>query len=66
MGPVLLISNLAAGKADDEQLERALSVLRAYTRREMADLAQEAGLRPIRWESFAVYRVALTAVPIQS
>jgi ubiquinone/menaquinone biosynthesis C-methylase UbiE len=42
-----------------------LSVLRAYTRREMAELAQEAGLRPIRWESFAVYRVALTAVPNQ-
>jgi diacylglycerol kinase (ATP) len=34
--PVLLISNLAAGKADDEQLERALSVLRASADVEVA------------------------------
>lgn len=40
-----------------------LSVLRAYTKREMAGLARQAGLHPIRWHSFIIYRVAMTAVP---
>ena len=39
-----------------------LSVLRAYTTKEMAALAHEVGLRPVRWDSFLFYRVALTAV----
>jgi ubiquinone/menaquinone biosynthesis C-methylase UbiE len=42
-----------------------LSALRAYTTREMAGLAREAGLRPVRWDSFLLYRVAMTAVPEQ-
>jgi ubiquinone/menaquinone biosynthesis C-methylase UbiE len=40
-----------------------LSVLRAYTTQEMAALAGKVGLRPVRWDSFLFYRVALTAVP---
>jgi 2-polyprenyl-3-methyl-5-hydroxy-6-metoxy-1,4-benzoquinol methylase len=40
-----------------------LSVLRAYTKEEMLDLARGAGLRPLRWDSFLAYRVALSAVP---
>ena len=39
-----------------------LSVRRAYTRAEMADLAARAGLRPIRFDGFLGYRVAMTAV----
>jgi ubiquinone/menaquinone biosynthesis C-methylase UbiE len=42
-----------------------LSVLRAYTRREMEALASAVGLRPVRWDSFLFYRVALTAVPTE-
>lgn len=41
-----------------------LSALRAYTAQEMHDLAVQAGLRPVRWDSFLFYRVALTAVPV--
>ncbi len=41
-----------------------LSVLRAYTKEEMRDLAAEAGLHPIRWDGFLGYRVALTALPL--
>jgi ubiquinone/menaquinone biosynthesis C-methylase UbiE len=40
-----------------------LSARRAYTTEEMADLACAAGLRPVRWDSFAFYRVAMSAVP---
>jgi ubiquinone/menaquinone biosynthesis C-methylase UbiE len=42
-----------------------LSVLRAYTKEEMLDLARQAGLRPVRWDGFLAYRVALTAVPVK-
>jgi ubiquinone/menaquinone biosynthesis C-methylase UbiE len=38
-----------------------LSVLRAYTKEEMFDLARQAGLRPLRCDGFLFYRVALTA-----
>jgi ubiquinone/menaquinone biosynthesis C-methylase UbiE len=40
-----------------------LSVRRAYTTREMASLARDAGLIPERWDSFVLYRVAMTAIP---
>jgi Methyltransferase domain len=40
-----------------------LSVLRAYTKEEMLDLTRKAGLRPVRWDGFLFYRVALTAAP---
>jgi ubiquinone/menaquinone biosynthesis C-methylase UbiE len=40
-----------------------LSVLRAYTTEEMHRLAEASGLRPVRWDSFLFYRVAMTAVP---
>ena len=40
-----------------------LSVLRAFTRDEMAALACDAGLRPARWDGFLFYRVAMTALP---
>lgn len=40
-----------------------LSVLRAYTKGEMLDLAARCGLRPVRWDGFLGYRVALTALP---
>jgi hypothetical protein len=43
-----------------------LSVLRAFTADEMAALAREAGLIPVRWHSFLFYRVALTAVPART
>ncbi|MGH2371849.1 MAG: methyltransferase domain-containing protein, partial [Chloroflexota bacterium] len=33
-----------------------LSVLRAYTKDEMRDLARQGGLRPVRWDSFLFYR----------
>ncbi len=39
-----------------------LSVLRAYTKGEMLDLARRCGLRPMRWDGFLAYRVALTAL----
>ena len=38
-----------------------LSVLRAFTGEEMVQLARRAGLRPVYWESFLFYRVAMTA-----
>ena len=38
-----------------------LSALRAYTVAELRDLARRAGLRPVEWDSFLFYRVALTA-----
>jgi ubiquinone/menaquinone biosynthesis C-methylase UbiE len=41
-----------------------LSVLRAYTKEEMFDLARQAGLRPLRCDGFLFYRLALTAVPV--
>ena len=39
-----------------------LSVLRAYTKEEMRDLAGWAGLHPIRWDGFLGYRVAFAAI----
>jgi ubiquinone/menaquinone biosynthesis C-methylase UbiE len=39
-----------------------VSVLRAFTAAEMAQLARRAGLRPVHWERFLLYRVAMTAV----
>jgi ubiquinone/menaquinone biosynthesis C-methylase UbiE len=38
-----------------------LSVRRSYTRREMAALAQRAGLGPVRFRGFLGYRVAMVA-----
>ena len=43
-----------------------LSVLRAYTPNEMRSMALEAGLRAVEWHSFLFYRVAMTAVPMDS
>src|SRR5262249_51587189 len=34
-----------------------LSVLRAYTRGEIGELARRSGLRPLRWDGFLGYRV---------
>jgi SAM-dependent methyltransferase len=41
-----------------------LSVLRAYTKEEMRDLAGQARLHPIRWDGYLGYRVAFTAIPL--
>ena len=43
-----------------------LSVLRAYTAAELRDLARRAALRPVRWDSFLYYRVAMTARPART
>ena len=40
-----------------------LSVRKAYTRREMADLVARAGLRPRAWHGYLGYRVSLALVP---
>ena len=40
-----------------------LSVRKAYTKKEMAALAARAGLRPVRWDGFLFYRLAMTAAP---
>ncbi|MDQ3699640.1 MAG: methyltransferase domain-containing protein [Chloroflexota bacterium] len=40
-----------------------LSVLRAYTKGEMLELAARSGLLPLHWDGFLGYRVALTALP---
>jgi SAM-dependent methyltransferase len=40
-----------------------LSVRKAYTRPEMADLVARAGLRPIAWHGYLGYRVSLALVP---
>jgi SAM-dependent methyltransferase len=39
-----------------------LSARRAFTMAQMRSLAAQAGLRPIRWDSFLWYRIAMTAV----
>jgi ubiquinone/menaquinone biosynthesis C-methylase UbiE len=43
--------------------DAVLSVQRAYTRRELGLLIEEAGLRPVRGRGALGYRVAFTAVP---
>jgi ubiquinone/menaquinone biosynthesis C-methylase UbiE len=40
-----------------------LSVRKAYTRDEMADLVARAGLRPLAWHGYLGYRVSLALVP---
>jgi 2-polyprenyl-3-methyl-5-hydroxy-6-metoxy-1,4-benzoquinol methylase len=40
-----------------------LSVRKAYTRHEMADLVARAGLRPLAWHGYLGYRVSLALVP---
>ena len=42
--------------------DAVLSVRRAYTRTELAELLREAGLFPLRWRGALGYRVAITAV----
>ena len=40
-----------------------LSVRKAYTRGEMAELVARAGLRPVAWHGYLGYRVSLALVP---
>lgn len=51
-----------ASRSPVTRYDAVLSVKRAYTRQELADLLREAGLRPVRTRGALGYRVAVAAV----